>query len=67
MPSFTVEAPADTSITSQNEILHCLRQAVSNDQGEVHAGTAQLEALEKSPGYFSVLQVSLCHNVRYDM
>lgn len=63
MQSFAVETRADENTLTDREVFFCLQQAVSSVQSEINIATKQLQEWEKSPGYFSILQVGKLHPV----
>ncbi|GAM85386.1 hypothetical protein ANO11243_033930 [Dothideomycetidae sp. 11243] len=56
MPSFAIEAPGEANPLTENTLLHSLQAAVSSDPKQIQSGTKQLQAWEKSPGFYKHLQ-----------
>lgn len=56
MPSFAIEAPAETNPLTENTLLQIIQAASSKDPQQVQTGTKQLQSWEKAPGFYKHLQ-----------
>ena len=53
---FAIEVPGEANPLNQQNLVHTLAQASSNNQQQLKTGTQQLTNWEKIPGYYSSLQ-----------
>ena len=51
MPSFTMEAPAETQPLTDAQLVATLRSAASSSPQQIQTGTKQLQQWESAPGY----------------
>ncbi|RMY50678.1 hypothetical protein D0863_14812 [Hortaea werneckii] len=56
MPSFAIEALAETNPLSESSLVHTLQSASSSNPAQIHTGTKQLQQWEKTPSFYVHLQ-----------